>query len=582
MSETAFRDSRRPHVALITNHGYAGARIPVGGAPDTGGQNLYVNALALALDQLGYRVTVFARGGFPFFGEKRIRSEPEYLSDHVRYVFVPGAGDTFIRKEDIAVALDEQLDWLERFVSREAEELGCEPWRLFEFINSHYWDGALLGLGLVQRWKDDVTAGWLADLLAGAVSGETLETMRNERHRRALGREPAFHLGWILLQGLSSTIPLDGRAHSAAARWVESRGLTSDQLARVRGDVEGAISRARELMAPALHELVAAEALGEAILRLLPDAKRDLDVALDRVDHHVWTPHSLGELKDDNFRDAEPSVRRELKLCERRSHEHAVCRDTRAFAATSLEIAEWLRTHYGIHPEKIFYFPPAVNARQFRRYGPDEVEETYRYLSRISGSEEQRLRDGLIVFETSRMDRTKRKDLLLEAFGRVARQFDNAFLFIGGGPENELFESLREQREADPVLQERAFLTGFIPDEHVGPLFSLADLYVSPSEMEGFGMSVSQAAAAATAVIATELTPFAVQYVPDDAIIVPAGDVKGFERAMLRLLTDDAERKERIKSLAIKGRMLSWEDQTTAFLSHLRARGFSVAQGGDP
>ena len=68
-----YDQSKRPAVALITNHGYAGAEIPVGGALDTGGQNLYVNSLARALDALGYRVTIFARGGFPHFGSNRLR-----------------------------------------------------------------------------------------------------------------------------------------------------------------------------------------------------------------------------------------------------------------------------------------------------------------------------------------------------------------------------------------------------------------------------------------------------------------------------------------------------------------------------
>ena len=73
----------RPEVALITNHGYAGVEIPLGGAPDTGGQNFYVNQLAEALERLGYAVTIFARGGFPFFESDRVREGTEQLSEHV-------------------------------------------------------------------------------------------------------------------------------------------------------------------------------------------------------------------------------------------------------------------------------------------------------------------------------------------------------------------------------------------------------------------------------------------------------------------------------------------------------------------
>ena len=65
--DDSFRQLDCPEIALITNHGYGGCEIPVGGAPDTGGQNFYVNTLARKLGLLGYKVTIFARGGFPLF-----------------------------------------------------------------------------------------------------------------------------------------------------------------------------------------------------------------------------------------------------------------------------------------------------------------------------------------------------------------------------------------------------------------------------------------------------------------------------------------------------------------------------------
>ena len=37
--------------------------------------------LSLALERLGYRVTIVARGGFPFFESERMRDEPELLRD---------------------------------------------------------------------------------------------------------------------------------------------------------------------------------------------------------------------------------------------------------------------------------------------------------------------------------------------------------------------------------------------------------------------------------------------------------------------------------------------------------------------
>ncbi|MBN2560729.1 MAG: glycosyltransferase [Phycisphaerae bacterium] len=646
--ETVFQKADRPDVALITNHGYAGVEIPIGGAPDTGGQVAYVNALARTLETLGYRVTIFARGGFRHFGIDEIRREPEYLSDHARYVFVPGGGDTFIRKEDIAVALDEEVDWLDTFIRQEAAARNRPPWAMYEFVNTHYWDAAVMGMRLVERWRDDVAAEAITDLLTGAVPAEGLRRMRDERHWRALGEAPAYHLGALLLDGgapgagpgvgPSAATPLIERVRAAASRWATASWQARDGEAdTIVAAVEETLERGSppaesepalcgtarppaatkvwhgrpardptgetpvphvssrdakipivsstgvspvvapdDRAAPVLRQLATTEALGAAILAVCRGRAEQLERELQATDRHVWTPHSLAAIKEENFRDQPLEVRRDLKFCERRNHERTVCNRTRAFAATSAEIAERLRTHYRVADDRVFYFPPCVDSGVFRRHAGEETDAAYRYLADVSDVPIEKLRSGRIVFETSRMDQTKRKDLLLDAFVRVARARSNAYLFIGGGPENDLFKLLIAQRDARPELRGRAFLTGFIPEKHIGPLFSVADVYVSASEMEGFGMSVSQAAAAGTAVVSSDLIPFVVQYAPNDAIIVRAGDVEGFTAAILQLLEDDAGRAARGARLVERVKVLDWEAQTSAFLDFLRERGIAA------
>jgi glycosyltransferase involved in cell wall biosynthesis len=565
-----------PAIALITNHGYAGVEIPFGGAPDTGGQNKYVNTLALTLEGLGYAVTIFARGGFPHYESDRLREGIEHLSEHVRYVYVPGGGDRFIRKEEIAVALDEELDWLASFIETKAAGGGGErardPWAVYEIVNTHYWDAAVLGVGLVQRWRDDAAWCVVERICKGAVDQQHLDELGRDRHWRSLGAAPAHQIGRVLLAGVGCPgAGLWDRVREAAGRFAQVHDLDAADVVRRVGRVEGG----------ALAELAAADALGRAVLAMLPDEQATLDRDLRAADRHVWTPHSLGVLKAENFKDRPPEVVRALRFCERRSHERMVCGATRAFAATSNEIAERLRSDFGVATDRIFYFPPCVDAGVFRPRDEAELGDAYRYLAEVSGVDEQVLRRSRIVFETSRMDRTKRKDLLIEAFADVAGRHDDAYLFIGGGPDNELFRELAALRDSTPGLTGRAFLTGFIPEEHIGPLLALADVYVSPSEMEGFGMSVLQAAASGTAVVASDLTPFAVQYVPDDALVVDAGDVGGFADAINRLLDNENDRRDRARRLLEKARGLDWPAQARGFLDHLRQHGFTIAHGED-
>jgi glycosyltransferase involved in cell wall biosynthesis len=580
--KNVFEKSKRPNIALITNHGYAGVDIPFGGAPDTGGQNMYVNALGKALDALGYRVTIFARGGFPYFESEEIRDQITYLTSHVRYVFIPGGGDEFIRKEDIAVALDEEVDWLDAFIRSEAEAMGCSPWDVYEVVNTHYWDAAVMGMSLVERWRNDIAAEAITDILAGIMSDDALDKIRVDRHWHALGEAPAYHLGSLLIAAEASpATPLIQRVRTIGSKWMavnqQADGTEVDQMV---GAVARAMSKIRDFMAPALHVLVAAEELGKALLELSPEINRSLYEKLETVDRHVWTPHSLGALKAENFKDREKEVVRNLKFCERRNHERAICDRTKAFAATSAEIAERLRTHFRVPNDQIFYFPPCVDSSVFRNYSDKETVAAYQYLSDISGVSVDVLRSSRIIFETSRMDQTKRKDLLIDAFALVAKERNDVFLFIGGGPEKDFFNSLKERLAKIDDIKNKAFLCGFIPEEHIGPLFGIADIYASASEMEGFGMSVLQAAASSSAVVCSDLVPFAVQYVPEEAAIVPAGEVFDFAQALQNLLDDDSDRKKRASRLAEKTKAFDWEVQADAFLEYLRRRGYSIAQGG--
>ena len=461
---TAYATPDPPEILLITNHGYAGAEIPIGGAQDTGGQVVYVNALARALAEIGYEVTVMARGGFPGYGGRPLREGTEPICEHARYLFVPGGGDHFIRKEDIAVALDEQVDWIERYIRDRAKELGVLPWHVYELINTHYWDAAVIGEQLVGRWRR------LANL-AGA----------------------------------------------------------------------------------------------------LPDPWDP------RLDRHVWTPHSLGAIKERNFRTKPLQVQRELRFCERRSHERMICDRTRAFATTSPELTHSLTDDFGVPAERIVDFPPCVDTACFRAYPDDDLDPAYDFLADHSRIDAQRLRRGRIVFEASRNDGTKRKDLLVEAFERGCSDLDDALLVVGGGPDNDVHQDLLRRQQASPVLRERmVLLLGRIPDDALHRLFSLADVYVTPSEMEGFGMSAAQAAAAGTALVTSDLVPFATQFVPDHAVVVPAGDTDGFARAIRRLLDDREERERRGAALAAATIELAWVPVTRRFLDQLRRKGFEI------
>ncbi len=568
------KSGKRPKAALITNHGYPAPKLPIGGAPDTGGQNVYVHNLALALQDIGYEVTIFARGGFPHFGSKKLRKGTDQFSDHVHYVYVPGGGKEFIPKENISIALDEELDWLETYLDEQAAEAGKDPWDLFEFINTHYWDAAVLGVGLVKRWQDRIAAQAIAGLVTDVVPQEMVDEFLSRARWINPSSAIAYELGRLVLEPQRSSGPFLKNGIKEAARvWARKHHKSPTALVAA---TERALSSARRTLAQALRPLVAAEALGEAILQAKPKTTAKLRVQLGMADRHVWTPHSLGILKQERYAGRPAEERRKLRFCERRAHELAVCRSTRTFAATSLEIAERLVTNLEVGADRLFFYPPCIDHDVFRAYAPEELGKAYTYLAKKTGIPSKKLKTAKILFETSRMDTSKRKDVLLQAFAKVAPKYPDSYLIIGGGPENDVFESLQKIIDQTPALKGRAFLLGYVPDDHMGPLFSMADLYISPSEMEGFGMSVAQAAASATAVVCTETVPFVEQYGADDVVTVAPGDVKGFADAIDQLLKNENRRNHKAYRLADRTKALSWRHQTELFLKHLRRHAFPI------
>ena len=478
------------------------------------------------------------------------------------------------------MALDEELDWIYEFVNREAAAKDCKPWEVYQFINSHYWDAAVLGVRLVERWRNDVVEESIARLLDGIVSAERLEQMHVDRHWRSIGEVPGLHLGQLLFQQQRlHHLPIQRQVRAVGSSWAAAKGFGMKEENDLVDAVEKALSRVQDPFAPELKPWVASAALGQSILSLSPDVDERLKRDLNRVDRHVWTPHSLGELKDYNFRSQPLEVRRGLKFCERRSHERMVAHRTRAFVATSAKIAEKLWTHYRVSAEDTFYFPPCIDMQIFRPYEAEELAATYRYLSEINGIAEEPVKAGRIVFETSRMDQTKRKDLLLAAFANILPDYDDIYLFIGGGPENEIFQTLNHQLHATEGLEGRAFLTGAIPDKHIGPMFSLADIYATASEMEGFGMSVSQAAAAGTAIASSDLIPFSLYYGAAYVEMFPSGDARAFAQAIRRLLDNQAQHKEKVRQLREKVRLLDWKVKTVEFIKYLRLKGMEITEG---
>jgi len=146
----------RSHALLITNHGYAGPTFPPA-SPDSGGQITYVNNLATGLVEQGFKVTVATRSFTPDeqFADFGNRQGAAFFANTplARYAFIPGIVDGFLPKEQIFADLPAIGANLASFLAYEAMSQKMNPWNYISWINSHYWDGGIVGQLLVRAWQ---------------------------------------------------------------------------------------------------------------------------------------------------------------------------------------------------------------------------------------------------------------------------------------------------------------------------------------------------------------------------------------------------------------------------------------------
>ena len=155
------------HIVQITNHGMHEWRV-IPGLPDTGGQNVYVNALTEALLRLGHRVTVANRGGYahPLTGAGR-RGSVDHPSGRARIVYLDDRLPEFVPKEQMADRIPELAGALAPVLEEGPVDL----------ILSHYWDGGLLGLEAARRAGVAAPHVWVPHSL-GAIKRRNTDPTR--------------------------------------------------------------------------------------------------------------------------------------------------------------------------------------------------------------------------------------------------------------------------------------------------------------------------------------------------------------------------------------------------------------------
>ena len=148
-----------------------------------------------------------------------------------------------------------------------------------------------------------------------------------------------------------------------------------------------------------------------------------------------------------------------------------------------------LAEELGCRTEHVAVVPYGVDARFAP--GPRRADLVARY----------RLDRATVVLFLGGLKPRKNLPVLLDVFARVAPAAPSARLVIaGGGP----LRPELERRARELGLGERVVFTGYVPEAEKVDHFNLADVFVFPSAMEGFGLAVGEAMSCGLPVVASD------------------------------------------------------------------------------
>jgi len=254
----------------------------------------------------------------------------------------------------------------------------------------------------------------------------------------------------------------------------------------------------------------------------------------------VVTLHDLSFLRYPEG--AEPSLRRYLSAVVPRCAGEAdvVLADSEN---TRRDVVELL----GLPSEKVEVVYPGVDQR-FTVTQDREVLEAVKELYSLSYP---------FILSVGTLQPRKNLIVLLEAYAMLKERRDLPHRLVIAGGKGWLYEGIFRRVEKLSLTKDVVFL-GFVPDDHLPGLYSLADVLAFPSLYEGFGLPPLEAMACGTPVVTSDSSSLP-EVVGEAGLMVPADDPAAVAEAMSQVLDDASLRADLIVRGLARAAEFSWE-----------------------
>ncbi|GIK28238.1 MAG: glycosyltransferase family 4 protein [Chloroflexi bacterium] len=238
-------------------------------------------------------------------------------------------------------------------------------------------------------------------------------------------------------------------------------------------------------------------------------------------------------------------------------------------SAASAFNARGLQETLGIPPDRIRVIHHGVDAA----YRERPRAEDYTVLDRYRPPRPPGMLDLLYV--GSELPR-KNLATLLKMVAILKARGQSVRLIKAGGAGGERWRQATIQQISALGLEADVVFTGRVDEAHLPMLYRAADVFVTTSRLEGFGLPTAEAMASGIPIVCSDTTAFP-EVVGDAGLLVSPDDPEAAAAAVLRMRDDPALRESFIEKGVQRAALYTWEN-AAAKLADLYAE---IASTGD-
>ncbi len=217
---------------------------------------------------------------------------------------------------------------------------------------------------------------------------------------------------------------------------------------------------------------------------------------------------------------------------------------------------------FGVPPERVDVVYPGVEA-DFRPFDSASSED----IERLADFRRRHDLPERIILYLGTLEPRKNVDRLVAAFAQLARRGVPHTLVLAGGKGwqyEAIFRAVEQHGLTDRVL-----FPGYVSREEQPLWYTAADVFVYPSQYEGFGLPPLEAMACGVPVITSNASSLP-EVVGDAGITVDANDVEALAEAM-RSVLQDADRAASMRAAGLaRAATFTWQAAAEACVASYR------------